>query len=407
MARAAFPRNTTIQKPPASFAGHPVLMRLIEGYLFRQLLAPTLAAAAALGGVAVLSQGLSSLDLVVDQRQNLLVFGRIVLLTMPQLMSLVLPIAVFVAALMTLNRLHIEQEIVICFAAGMSRWRVVSPAVKLATVAAVLTLATNLWIQPWCAREMREELFRIRTDLAASLVKPGEFTQPTPGLTLYVQQVEPGGVLRNLFIYQEDGGGSTTYTAKRGLITKRDGRPVLLMQNGSNEGFNSAGVLNYLAFDEYTLDLGHYLKTEDRLHYKTTDRYLHELVHPDLTQDWEQKNRKQMLAEAHSRLASPLYNLTFMSLALWAVLGGPFSRLGYGKRVARAAMAAAVIRILGFGIQAGCDSIVPLNVLQYAVPILPALLAMRAVFQARGGSRRPAFRPYPIPAQPRFAEARP
>ncbi len=366
-------------------------MRLIEGYLFRQLLAPTLAAALALGAVALLSQSLSSLDLMVDQRQNVLVFGRIVLLTMPQLMSMVLPIAVFVAALLALNRLHIEQEIVICFAAGMSRWRVVAPAVKLATLAVVLTLATNLWIQPWCAREMRQELFRIRTDLAAALVKPGEFTQPTPGLTIYVQQVEQGGVLRNLFIYREmPEGGSTTYTARRGIVTKRRGEPVLVMQDGSNEGFNSSGVLNFLAFDEYTLELGPYLKSVDVLHFKTADRYLHELVYPDLTQEWEQRNRKQMLAEAHYRLASPLYNYAFMMLALWAVLGGAFSRLGYGKRVARAALIAAVVRIVGFGVQAACTSNVDLNVLQYLVPIAPTALAWAAVF--RNGPRAPSAR---------------
>jgi hypothetical protein len=132
-------------------------MRLIEGYLFRQLLVPTLAAAVALGGVAVLSQSLSSLDLLVDQRQSIVVFGRVVLLSLPELLALVLPVAVFVAALMALNRLHIEQEIVICFAAGMSRWKVIAPAVKLATLAALLTLVVNLWVEPWCAREMRKE----------------------------------------------------------------------------------------------------------------------------------------------------------------------------------------------------------------------------------------------------------
>jgi lipopolysaccharide export system permease protein len=383
-------------------------MRLIEGYLFRQLLAPTVAAALALGGVALLSQSLSSLDLMVDQRQNVLVFGRIVLLTMPQLMSMVLPIAVFVAALLALNRLHIEQEIVICFAAGMSRWRVVSPAVKLATLAVMLTLATNLWLQPWCAREMRQELFRIRTDLAAALVKPGEFTQPTPGLTIYVQQVEQGGVLRNLFIYREmPEGGSTTYTARRGIVTKRHGEPVLVMQDGSNEGFNSSGVLNFLAFDEYTLELGPYLKSVDILHFKTADRYLHELVYPDLTQEWEGRNRKQMLAEANYRLASPLYNYAFMMLALWAVLGGSFSRLGYGKRVARAALIAAVVRIIGFGVQAACTSNVELNVLQYLVPIVPTAMAWAAVFRngPRAPSRREEMRRRRRAGLPQFAEA--
>jgi lipopolysaccharide export system permease protein len=380
-------------------------MRLIEGYLFRQILGPTLAAAAALGGVAMLSQTLSSLDLLVDQRQSILVFGRIVLLTMPQLLALVLPIAVFVAALMTLNRLHIEQEIVICFAAGMSRWKVIAPALKLATLATLLTLVVNLWVQPWCSREMRRELFQIRTDLAASLVKPGEFTQPAPGLTLYVQQVDQGGILGNLFIYEEQPGGvANTYTAKEGLLTKRNGVPVMLLQKGSVEAFNAQGVLNYLAFDEYVFDLAPFVQTEDKLHYKTADRFLHELIFPDLSQTWEQRNRKQMLAEAHYRLSSPLYSIAYMALALSAVLGGSFSRLGYGRRVAKAAGVAVTVRVLGFAVQAACGSTPVLNLLQYLLPILTIWLALREVF-AGAKPAKPAFRPYLSDSPPRFVEA--
>jgi lipopolysaccharide export system permease protein len=382
-------------------------MRLIDGYLFRQLLAPTLAAVGPRGGVGRRSHSQARHPQQVDQRQSLVVFGRIVLLSLPQLLSMVLPIALFVAALLTLNRLHIEQELVVCFAAGMSRWRVVSPAVRLAVLATLLTLVVNLWVQPWSARVMREELFRIRTDLAASLVKPGEFTQPAPGLTVYVQDVEQGGVLKNLFIYQElPEGGSSTYTARRGIITKRHGMPVLLMEKGSNEGFNSAGVLNYLAFDEYTLDLAPYIKSEERLHYKTADRYLHELVFPDLSQVWERRNVRQMLAEAHYRISSPLYNVTFVALALWAVLGGSFSRLGYGRRVARAALIAAVVRIVGFGVQAARTGAVPLNVLQYLTPLVPAWFALRSVF--RDPARAPAGpRPSSPGPAPRLAGARP
>ena len=92
---------------------------------------------------------------------------------MPQLLSMILPIALFVAALVALNRLHTEQEIVVCFAGGMSRWRVISPAMRLAAAVALLALVINLWVQPPAARAMREELFKVRTDLAASLVRRG------------------------------------------------------------------------------------------------------------------------------------------------------------------------------------------------------------------------------------------
>ena len=131
--------------------------------------------------MGLLSQSLGALDIIVNQGQSALVLIKITLLGMPQLMVMIMPIALFVAGLVALNRLHTEQEIVVCFASGMSRWRVISPAIYLAVGATLITLFINLWIEPSAERALRNELFRVRTDLAASLVRVGEFNQPARG----------------------------------------------------------------------------------------------------------------------------------------------------------------------------------------------------------------------------------
>jgi len=371
-------------------------MRLIDRYLLRQLLGPTILATLALTGVALLSQSLSFLDLMVNQRQSAGVFLEVTLLAMPQLINMVLPIALFVAALVALNRLHTEQEIVVCFAGGMSRWRVLAPAMRLAATIAFVALLSNLFLQPAAARVMREELFRVRTDLAATLVREGEFTEPAPGLTVYAQSIDNNGDFRNLFIHQmKSDGSSTTYMADRGHVAKRLGRPVLILRNGSTQEFSSKGVLNYLTFDEYAFDLSPLSESDELVHYKPSDRYLHELLFPDLTQTWEQRNRKSLLAEGHARLATPLYNIAFMAMAFAAIVGGGFSRLGYGRRIAVTAGLAALVRILGFIVQAGCESSVWLNLLQYGIPVGATALALRSIFRQPAGrriamSRRPA-----------------
>ncbi|MDP3853221.1 LPS export ABC transporter permease LptF [Phenylobacterium sp.] len=359
-------------------------MPLIDRYLFRQLLGPTVLATAALTAVALLSQSLSALDIIVSQRQSALVFAKVTLLALPQLLNMVLPIAVFVAGLVALNRLHTEQEIVVCFAGGMSRWRVISPALRLASIITVLALAMNLWIQPAASREMRQTLFNVRTDLASTLIREGEFTAPAPGLTVYAQTVDGTGLIHNLFIHQEkDGGGATTYTADTGRLAKRGDKPVLVMQKGSNQEFSDAGVLNYLSFDEYIFDLSPFMATGEMIHYKPSDRYLHELLFPDLQQSWEQRNRLKLMAEGHNRLASPLYNIALMAMALSAIIGGGFSRMGYGKRIATIGGAAVGVRILGFVVQAGAESAAWLNLLQYAVPMVATWFALRSVFRQK------------------------
>jgi lipopolysaccharide export system permease protein len=356
-------------------------MRLIERYLFRQMLWPTVAATLALVAVAMLSETLSELDVLVNQHQSLGVFLKLVGLALPQMLALVLPIALFVAALITLNRLHTEQEIVVCFAGGMSRWSVISPAIRLAVLCTLLTLVVNLWVAPWCYRETRAELFRIKTDLVSGLVRDGQFTQPAQGLTVYAQSTDRQGLLHNVFIDQEKSDGSpTTFTSKFGRIVKRTGQPALILSQGSNQRFNAQGVLQFTTFDEYVLDLTPYLNTADDIHFKNSDRYLHELLFPDLTQFWDKRDRKRFLAEAHSRLSTPLYNIALMSLALAALVGGSFSRTGYGRRIAIAAALAVVLRIVGFGAQAACDAAPALNILQYAIPLVPTWLAFRQIF---------------------------
>lgn len=371
-------------------------MRLIDRYLLKQLLGPTVLATLALTAVALLSQSLTALDLIVNQRQSALVFLEVTLLAMPQLINMVLPIAVFVAALVALNRLQTEQEIVVCFAGGMSRWRVISPAIRLASTIAFVVLLSNLWLQPAASRAMREELFKVRTDLASTLVREGEFTEPAPGLTVYAQSVDTHGEFRNLFIHQTKAdSSSTTYMADRGHITRRLGRPVLILRNGSTQEFSSKGVLNYLTFDEYSFDLTPLSRSDELVHYKPSDRYPHELFFPDLKQAWEQRNRLSLLAEGHARIATPLYNIAFMAMALSAIIGGGFSRLGYGRRIAVVSALAAVTRILGFVVQAGCEDNAWLNIMQYGVPLIATAFALRSIFRQRAGRfisqrRRPA-----------------
>ena len=359
-------------------------MRLIERYLFRQLLGPTLFATAALVALALLARSLSEFDILITQRQSALVFLKIIMLALPQLLNTVLPISLFVAALVALNRLHTEQEIVVCFAGGMSRWRVISPAMRLAVFATLLSLIIGLWVQPWSSRLIRETAFAVKTDVASTLVQPGQFTEPGPGLTVYAQSIDRDNLIHNLFIHQErSDGGASTYSSREAVIATRHGAPVLVMLKGSNQQFSNAGVLQYTSFDEYTFDLSSLFQSDELLHYKIADRYLHELVFPDLSQDWEQKNRAGLLAEAHSRFAGPLYNIALMAMALAAVIGGPFNRMGYGKRIAAVGAAAAVVRIAGFGVQAACEDNVWLNVLQYAVPVAATWWGLSQIFRQK------------------------
>ncbi len=367
----------------------PSTMRVIDRYLFRQFLGPTLLATLAFSAIAIFAEALSAMGLLLNQRQSLVVFIKVVVLAMPQLIVLILPVAVLVAGLSTINRLHRDNEIAICFANGMSRWRVISPAVRLSTLAALTSLGIALWVQPLCYRALRDTLQDTRSDLLTTMIRPGQFTHPAPGVTVYAQAMDEDGTIHNLFINRRVGAAhDTTITARDGRLKRQAGAPMLILHHGANQEFGMTGVLNFLSFDDYVLDLRALVIAAPGVRYKLSDRYIHELVFPDLARDWERANTGPMLAEANARAATSGYAIAFMLLALTAVIGGRFNRQGYGLRIAAVAVVALVARILGFAAQAVATPHPLLNLLQYAPPILVSAGCLSILF--RTSARRTA-----------------
>lgn len=361
---------------------------LIQRYLFRQISTRVVAACAALAGIGVLSQSLDQLEVIVERGQSVWVMIKLTLLAVPQLLAVILPFGLFVGALIALTRLQREQELTAAFAGGMTRWSVISPALRLSATVALLALFINLFAQPWAQREGRAQTFAIRTDLAALLVQEGQFVQGPEGLTVYVQQIEQNGLLKNLFIYQEDERKVTTWDAAEARFGRANGAPVLTLNDGSWQQYSSSGVLNYLSFDNYVFDLSPFTATTETVRYKPSDLYLSQLLRPTPDLLETAGSRGELLAEAHSRIASPLYVLVAMAMAMAAIMGGAFSRTGYSARIAKAAAAFLVVRIVGFALVAASAWNGWLNVLQYVVPVAATAIALRLLFRALKPKRR-------------------
>lgn len=363
-------------------------MKSLQRYVFRQVLIPLLAILGGLAGVAILTQGLNQLDIIVDQRQSTLAFAWVTILSLPQLISLIMPLAVFFAVTYAVNRMHTESEIAVAFAAGVSPWQIVSPVMKLAALAALAHLAVNVLIQPASYREMRETVHAMRTDFAASLVREGEFTTPADGLTFYAREVNAGGVLRDVFIDdRRNADRPTTYTARIGLIVTAGGKPAIVMRQGQIQQPKADGSIDLLDFDQYTLELGGFVDANDEYVLKPSDRFLAELFFPDLTQYYDQVNANKFLAEGHHRLSSPLLDFALALIALVGLIAGDFSRRGYGARIAIAAGLALVVRIFALGIQAACVDDPSLNPAQYAFPLAVCGVALWLLNAPRLGFR--------------------
>lgn len=359
-------------------------MTLLQRYFWTQALYPLLLSLSALAALALLTQSLQTLDLIVENRQSGLTFLYITILALPQLISIIMPLAVFMSTLYALNRLNMDSELIVAKASGFSPWQIASPALRLGMFALIAHLILNLAIQPFAFSQMRGEILKVRTDIASQMVRPGEFVTPTVGLTVYAREIAPDGAMKDVIIYDtRDDGGATTHTAKSGRLTRGDDTASLILTNGNVQQILDDGSLDLIAFDDYKIDLSDVMAVDSVLRKKPSDLYLHELLLPDQRVYANRKYRQELKAEGHNRLAAPIYNLALVMLALCFMIRGEHQRMGYGRKIAVCAAIGFVIRLTGFGLASAAESDASLNPVQYALPLLVCLLCALYLLRRR------------------------
>ena len=377
-------------------------MTLLQRYFWTQALWPLILSLTALASLALLTQSLQTLDLIVENRQSAVTFFYITILALPQLISVIMPLAVFMAVLYALNRLNIDSEMIVAKASGVSPWQIASPVMRLGVYAMIFHLILNLWVQPLSFREMRGEILKVRTDIASQMVRSGEFVTPAIGLTVYAREILPDGAMNDVLIYdQRETDVDTMHTAKSGFITRNENSAWLTLENGNVQQKFTDDTFDLVAFRNYQIDLSDIMAFDSVLRLKTSDRYLHELLKPNSREYVNRKFRLELAAEGHARLAAPLYNLALVMLALSFMIRGEHQRMGYGRRIAICAAIGFTLRLSGFGLASAAETKPLINIAQYIIPIVTIICcALYLLWRRRMRGFKKMFNKnntYPIP----------
>lgn len=342
-------------------------MSRLQTYFWKQAFWPLIFTLIGLSVLALLVQSLATLEYIVENRQSALTFFYITLLTLPLLIGVILPLAVFIAVIYALNRLNVDSEMAVTKAVGNSPWQISSPFARIACWALIAHLILNLVVQPLSLRTMRAELLKVKTDLAAQLVRPGEFITPTLGLTVYAREILPNGRMSDVIIRDSREDPSSTYIAKTGSIARSENSARLTLYEGMIQQMDD-GAFTPITFESYQIDLSDIVAIDANIRLKPSDRYLHELFFPNAADRADNAIYPSLIAEGHARLATPLYNIALTLLALAFLARGQFQRMGYGRRIALCAFLGFGLRFSGFALISASEGNISLNWLQYALP---------------------------------------
>ncbi|MGG7566395.1 LPS export ABC transporter permease LptF [Rhodovulum sp. DZ06] len=359
-------------------------------YIIGQMLGPFGLFSLIFLGVVWLTQSLRVIDTVVNNGQSALVFAEFTALLLPTVMSMILPVAGFAASLYALNRMFMDSEIVVLMAAGMSRVRLALPVAGFGLMVALAMSAVTLYLMPTSAREMRDRIAEVNTDLANALIREGEFIHPAGQVTVFIRATSDDGQMAGLFVQDDrDADARVTYTARRAAMVRTEDGPRLVMFDGAAQRVDpSTKELSTLSFEKLVYDLSSLVDSSGERQRKPSEHYAWELVTPS-EEVLQGRPPGKFVAEGHEQISAPLYAVTLPLIALAALLAPGFRRRGYGKRIAAGIALAALCRVAGVACKSMVSGAPELWPSMYLPPILGALLALWALWAGLPRLSRP------------------
>jgi lipopolysaccharide export system permease protein len=368
-------------------------MNLLTSYVLRQSGGVALFVTFGLAAAAWLIQSLKLIELVVDHGVGLASFFSLAALSVPQLLTLTLPIGAFIGVQFSYAKLSADSELVVMRACGLSHGMLARGALILACAATIAMLVNTLYLEPASKSAFKNLQFQIRDQFTTELLQEGSFNQLSDTLTVYVRARDAAGNLEGLLIQDSrDPLHPVTLTARQGRLVSADGAPRVLMLDGTRQSWDrDRHQLSSLTFDRWSLDLNQYRDAaDDERDLEPGERFLPDLFFPH-DAGIDAAMRARLLVEGNNRIASPLYCLAFVMIALAAVLTGEHDRRTHARKIVASYLIVAVIEALSVALPTFANRHPAAIALIYLNALAPLVIAALIVFsRAPFGGRKPS-----------------
>ena len=211
-------------------------MKILDRYLVREIVPPTLLALLGLTFVLMMPPIMQNLAALISKGVSWSVVLRVLLTLIPQALGVTIPMALLYGILFGLGRLSADREFVALQACGVSVFRVFRPIALLALLACGATAYNMIVALPDANQTFREITYTIVASGAESDIKARVFFTNFPNRVLYVRDIQPATGWRDVFLADATQPERTTvFVAKSGrLVLDRARRSVeLVLENGT------------------------------------------------------------------------------------------------------------------------------------------------------------------------------
>lgn len=293
-----------------------IIMRIIDRYFSRQLVAIFVMLLLILTGLAWTMQIMSMMKFLLNYGINFGSFIGLVALLIPFIISIIIPFVTFIAVIFVYNKTISDNEASVMMASGLAPAQLARPALWFAGILTAINLIMNLWLVPISQDYFYDTQWNLRYGLAHLKVQESAFTNITDGLVVYVDKVAGHDMSQVMLSDTRNPDTETVVFAEAGKLVTTPRGLSIVMQNGSLQMRNKSMVTG--TFDTFDMDLN--VATREKSSSFRVRRFsTHELLDFVNDTNTEQKHKKMIFSELANRFCMPFMNL-ILTIVCTAIL---------------------------------------------------------------------------------------
>ncbi|MEM7216080.1 MAG: LptF/LptG family permease [Pseudomonadota bacterium] len=325
-------------------------MNLIERYIFRKAGIAGIVILLSLTGVVWIVQALRQIDVVTANGQTILTFLSLTTLAVPNLILAIIPIALLLSTIHTINTMNSNSELVVVSASGSSNWRISKPLLVLALICSLFTGLMGHFLSPISLQKFRDFVTEMRADLVSVIIREGTFNTIEKGLTFHIAKRGAGGILYGVLISDDrDENISIIYSANEGIINRNSNGSFLKLKDGEIQQTNRQdGTVTLVRYQSYIFDLSSFSGNIYAKPKRAKERLTSELLNPDPNDPVYKSNPGRYRSQLHERFSEMLWPFANVAMILAFAGQARSSRQSFATSITAAAISVIVARGLGF-----------------------------------------------------------
>jgi LPS export ABC transporter permease LptG/LPS export ABC transporter permease LptF len=292
-------------------------VRILTRYILKEVLSHALIGGALFTFVLFMRDLPHLLELVVRNSASLGLVIEIFLLTLPNMFTVTIPMAVLVGILLGLSRLAADSEITAMRASGVGVWTFVTVVGMVSITGWGVGLANTLYFAPKASAatiRLESELLNAQ---ASYEVQPRVFYEDFKNYVLYVENVRPSSGATNwrqIFLadLSDPNAPKVTTGAIATVVNRKDEGAVMRLRDGTEHQIQIDDPDHYTVSTFSQTDLPLQLTTQEDTHATRSDAPILAMSNRELEARSHLKGGKWYLIELHKRYAYPAACLVLM-----------------------------------------------------------------------------------------------